>query len=219
MYYKVLWNNHSCVSSKMDWTKYLPVKNDDETWAPGKWLPKLRGELELCAKGYHLTDKEHLLDWCRGNQLFEAEIDGETIKGNDKVACRKMRLTRQVEGWNERTLRLFAVWCAREVLKLVDNPDQRSVAACDVAEKYANGDATQKELAAAGDAAGAAAWAAAWDAARDAARDAAWDAARDAARAAAGAAAWAAAWDAARDAAWDAAWDAQYKKLYDMVGI
>ena len=62
--------------------------------------------------------------------------------------------------------------------------DKRSLDALDVAERHANGLATDKELAAARDAAGAAAWAAARDAraaARAAARDAAW-----AARAAAG---------------------------------
>ena len=78
--------------------------------------------------------------------------------------------------------RLYAVWCARQVEHLMT--DQRSRDALDVAEKFALGDASQEELAAAR--------AAAWDAARDAA----WDAARDAA--------WDAAWDAARDAAWDA---------------
>ena len=66
---------------------------------------------------------------------------------------------------SDRDLRLFAVWCAREALKLVDNPDQRSVAACDVAERYANGEATKEDLAAAATAASAA-WAAdAWAAA------------------------------------------------------
>ncbi len=70
---------------------------------------------------------------------------------------------------SDKDLRLFAVWCAREALKLIANPDVRSVEACNVAERYANGEATQEELSAAG----AAAWAAA-----GAARDAAWDAAR-----------------------------------------
>ena len=59
-----------------------------------------------------------------------------------------------------RTLRLFAVWCARQALKLESDPDPRSVNACDVAERYANGEATD-QLAAARDAA--------WAAARDAA--------------------------------------------------
>ncbi|KKK99432.1 hypothetical protein LCGC14_2632760, partial [marine sediment metagenome] len=42
----------------------------------------------------------------------------------------------------DKDMRLFAVWCAREALKLVSNPDKRSVTACDVAEAYANGKAT-----------------------------------------------------------------------------
>ena len=46
----------------------------------------------------------------------------------------------------EKELRLFAVWCAREALNLVDNPDPRSIEACNVAERYANGEATKEEL-------------------------------------------------------------------------
>ena len=104
---------------------------------------------------------------------------------------------------HRREMRLFAVDCARSVQHLMTDP--RSVAALDVAERHADGHATDDELAAARDAA--------WDAARDAAWDAAWAAAWDAARDAAWDAAWAAAWDAARAAAraaaWDAAWDVQ----------
>lgn len=92
--------------------------------------------------------------------------------------------------WTLRTLpeynnlwRKYAVWCARQVQHLMT--DQRSLNALDVAEKHADGLATDTELAAA----------------RDAARDAAWDAA------------WAAAWDAARAAAWDAAMGAQKAEL------
>ena len=84
-----------------------------------------------------------------------------------------------------REWRLFAVFCARQVRHLMTDP--RSIAALDVAERYARGDAPKEEFAAASDAA----WDAAWDAAPDAASDAAWDAARAAARAAAWAAAWA----------------------------
>ena len=109
-----------------------------------------------------------------------------------------------------RACRLFAVWCARRVQHLMTDP--RSLAALDVAERHANGNATDEELiaawAAARDAAWAAAWAAAraaaWAAARAAARAAAWDGARAAAWDAAWAAAWDAAWDGARAAAWDA---------------
>ena len=107
-----------------------------------------------------------------------------------------------------REWRLFAVWCARQVQHLTTGP--RSIAALDVAERFANGEATEGELAtafaaaeaAAGDAAGDAAWAAAWAAAWDAA----WAAARDAARAATG------------DAAWAAARAAQKAKFLELVG-
>ncbi|CAK1304947.1 putative bacteriophage protein [Burkholderia pseudomallei] len=124
----------------------------------------------------------------------------------------------------DRDLRLFAVWCARQVEHLMQ--DQRSKDALNVAERFANGEATDEERDAAWDAARDAARDAAGAAARAAARDAAWDAARDAARDAAGAAARAAARDAARaaardaaraaawDAARDAAWDAQ-KEMFE----
>ena len=103
---------------------------------------------------------------------------------------------------HDKEIRLFAVWCARQVQHLMT--DQRSVAALDVAERFANGDATKEEL----DAARAAAWNAAEGAARSAAWNAAWGAARSAAGDAAGAAAMDAAWAAAMAAAWDAAWAA-----------
>ena len=122
-------------------------------------------------------------------------------------------------------LRLLACKWARVALDaeraVGREPDPRSWAAIDVGERFARGEATAEELAAARAAAWAAASAAAWGAARDAAwaaasaaasaaaRDAAWDAARDAASAAARAAAWDAAWDAARAAARAAAKAAQ----------
>ena len=88
---------------------------------------------------------------------------------------------------DDRTLRLFAVWCARNT-PLGDGrktgdllTDPRSLAALEVAERYAHGKASREELVSA----------------RDAARDAAWDAAGYAAGYAAGAAAGYAARDAA----------------------
>jgi hypothetical protein len=111
-----------------------------------------------------------------------------------------------------REWRLFAVWCARKVQHLMT--DSRSIAALHVAERFANGEATEEELfaaqVAARDAARDAAWDAAWVAARAAAWAAAWDAAQDAAWVAALTAARAAAWDAAQDAALTAAWAAAW---------
>jgi hypothetical protein len=132
----------------------------------------------------------------------------QTIPPHDKlwVVCREDLI-------DAKTLRLFAVWCAKQVEHLMT--DERSITALVVAEKFAHGEATKLELAAAR----AAAWAAAWDAAGDAARAAAWAAAGaavwDAARAAAGAAVWDAAWVAARAAVWDAARAAAGAAVWD----
>jgi hypothetical protein len=95
---------------------------------------------------------------------------------------------------SEKDLRLFAVWCARELLKLIENPDERSVNACNVAEKFANGEATKEEL---------------YRAYRDAiyAAYAVYDAANAAAHAFAAA-------DSARDAAYSAAYSAAYYAAY-----
>jgi hypothetical protein len=102
---------------------------------------------------------------------------------------------------HDREIRLYAVWCARQVQHLMK--DQRSLDALDVAERYANGLANKKELAAAI----ADAWAAARAAARADARadaSAAWAAAWAARAARAASDAWAAARAAARAAASDA---------------
>jgi hypothetical protein len=80
---------------------------------------------------------------------------------------------RAVEGC-DREIRLYAVWCARRVQHLM--VDARSIAALDVAERHARGEASDGELAAARETA--AAWAAAWAgaerAAAEAERAAAW---------------------------------------------
>jgi len=106
--------------------------------------------------------------------------------------------SRAVEG-HDREMRLYAVWCARQIQHLMTDP--RSVAALDIAERYARGQASQEKLKGA--------WEAAWEAARESARAeraaAAWEAAWEATAAARQAAsvAAAAAWEAAR-VAWDA---------------
>lgn len=104
---------------------------------------------------------------------------------------------------SEKLMRLFAVWCARQLQHLIK--DERSIKAIDVAEAFANGEATKEELSAA------------WDAVYDAACDAAYAAARQAAYVAVYDAAWSAARQSAMGAAKYAARDAQEKKLREML--
>ena len=83
------------------------------------------------------------------------------------------RLWLLIQCADARTQRIFACNCADRALALIASPDPRSIEAVRVASLYADGQATDAELAAAR-----AAWAA-WDAvwaARDAAGAAAWDA-------------------------------------------
>ena len=106
---------------------------------------------------------------------------------------------RAVEGFDKEK-RLFAVWCARQVQHLMK--DDRGVAAVDVAERFANGLASQEELEAAWAAADAAARAVHLPCAADAA---AWQSASAAYSAAY--AAYSAAWQSA-SAAYSAAYAA-----------
>ena len=147
-------------------------------------MPEVKGELELCANGYHLAREKDLIGWLNAT-IYEAEPSTEMMEGDDKVVCRSVRLLRKMN-WNESVTRLFACDCAERALPIYERDypkDKRPREAIRVARMFAQGKATNDELAAAWAAAGAAAWAAA------------------------GAAAWAA----ARAAAWDAAWAAEHK--------
>ena len=93
-YLKVLdADNRSCNggSTGLEWS--LPVQNADGSWTPGKWMPEVTGDLELCANGYHLTDTEHLLDWLNAT-IYEAEPSEERIESDGKIVCRSVRLLR-----------------------------------------------------------------------------------------------------------------------------
>jgi hypothetical protein len=67
---------------------------------------------------------------------------------------------------SDKNCRLFAVWCARKSFEGLTNIDPRSIEACNVTERYANGNATNDELLAARSATWSAAWSAAWSATR-----------------------------------------------------
>ena len=183
-YYKILVQGKSCNGGKCDW--FLSSKGK-----PGKWMPKIDGYLQLCARGYHIVKAQDILDWVKDAcEIYEVEPKGKVIYEDNKGVCVSARLVKRLT-WDDKIARSFACDCAERVLPIYEKafPKETRVRECvQTARKFIFGLATNQELAAA--------WAAARAAAWDAARAAAWAAARDAA--------WAAARDAARAAAWDA---------------
>lgn len=125
-------------------------------------------------------------DW-HGTALDILRLEECPIEDRIWVVCH--------QGWiDDRTLRLFAVWCGRTVIEQYwDNPNWHSIKVCNIAEQYALGKATIKELALAWSIGGSTAaitsgniaWFAAWTAASTAELDinggGAWNAARCAA--------------------------------------
>jgi hypothetical protein len=126
---------------------------------------------EPCADGW-----AKLLAHCGKTGADDEPLPLTTILDSNGIIDALWAL-RAVTG-QDREIRRFAVWCARQVQHLMKNP--RSLSALDVAERYADGLATDEELRTARDAAWFAAGAAAGDdAAWSAAGDAAWSAIRD----------------------------------------
>jgi len=124
-----------------------------------------------CSEGW-----EKLLKHLEKTKSDDAPLSFLTILESNGLDDALWCLRAAPKDW-ESTIRMFAVWCAKQVEHLMT--DERSKNALLVAQNHALGLATDEELAAAGDAARDAAWAASLAAARAAA-----DAARDAARAA-----------------------------------
>ena len=142
---------------------YLPVGK-----RPGKWMPKVKPA--LCVSGYHVCRDLSEVLMHPGPELYEAEVRGEHVDGDNKSAWEQARLIRRVPEWNERTLRLFVVDCARMVAHLTADPELTN-AVLDICVAYVEfGESWAAAAVAAGAAAEAAAWDAAWDAPGDAAK-------------------------------------------------
>jgi len=148
-------------------------------------------EKSPCAEGWR-----KLLAYLGKQRADDDQLDIATVLASNGIEDALWCL-RAVQG-RDKEIRLYAVWCARQVQHLMTDP--RSLAALDVAERFAVGEVTKAELSAA--------WAVARNAARNMASNATW--AEDAA--------WAAAWDAEGDAVWNTAWNAARAAIADGIG-
>ena len=126
-------------------------------------------KLCMCSYGLHASprvlDALNYAPWNTTLIVSRVELSGKMLHTREKVCAQY----RKVLWWADCTavLHEFACWCAEQALKLVDNPDPRSLAAIQAKRDWMAGKITDGELAAAGDAARAAgnvARAAAWGA-------------------------------------------------------
>jgi hypothetical protein len=135
------------------------------TVEPG-WVYYTDGPIALCESGLHASvHPMDALKYAPGGVLCRVAVWGDVQIADDKIVGRNREVLAVHDVSSE--LRLFACWCARQVWHLLT--DERSRTAVEVAERYARGESTAEELAAA--------WDAAWVAVRDAANAAAWAAA------------------------------------------
>ena len=90
----------------------------------------------------HIQELEKLL-----SSLGKAETDDEPLSIKYIIETSGIKYAiwclRAVDGY-EREIKLFAIWCDREVKRLVK--DERSVIELDVIEAYINGKATEEEM-------------------------------------------------------------------------
>ena len=152
-------NARACHGGWFDYTPYLPTLRKNGTYRPGPWLPVIKSPV-ACERGYHGCRDRDLVHWLHG-RIWAIEGRGVVV-ASDKVVMSSFRFTSPTP-WDDVTARLFAVDVAAAVLPIFEKvaPNDSRVADClVVATRYALGDATDEERAAAG--------AAAWDAAGDA---------------------------------------------------
>jgi len=133
------------------WT--TPYKTADGTWKPGKWKPgkwtwALRDSLDWWDDGVFLCHKHELIDHL-GPVLYEAESHGEYVDYQYRPVYKKIRLLRQVETWNERTMRLFVCDCVEHAIDLCEQWGKFYFAArrwIESIRQFANGKLSNTEL-------------------------------------------------------------------------
>ena len=125
---------------------------------PGDWMPAFEGELEPWENSYPLCRGARQLLKKLGPEIYQAEVDGEVIEGEDLIHARRVRLLAKT-AWDERAARLFAIDCAERVLPIYEkvNPqDDRPRRGLAAARAFVDGEIDREALETAIEAVGAA---------------------------------------------------------------
>lgn len=137
LYFKVLAKDGQCANGGE--AQYsLPTKNEDGSWTPGEWMPKI-ANLVPCQSGYHLCRADQLVQWLH-EEIYLAEWRGERVEAGDKFVVSECRLLKKLEAWNEKSARLFCCDCAEHVLHIFEAKypnDMRPRRAIEAARAYA----------------------------------------------------------------------------------
>ncbi|MGH2910082.1 MAG: hypothetical protein ACRDK8_12375 [Solirubrobacteraceae bacterium] len=100
--YKVLCDGRSAFTG---WAWPLPSGD-----GPGDWV-QVAGEIGLCENGIHAASTAQLPQWL-GDEIWEAELDGEVIRTEPALVAARARLIRRVDAWDERARLAFCEDCA-----------------------------------------------------------------------------------------------------------
>jgi hypothetical protein len=142
-------------------TRLFKVLNEDGTtchggngqWSlpngsqPGEWMTAIEGELIPCQNGYHLSNRENLIDWL-GPAIFEAEFEDESREERDSIVTRKARLLKKLN-WNTTIARLFVADIAEHALPFYESVVANSKSMRELIEvfrNYVNGTASAEDL-------------------------------------------------------------------------
>jgi hypothetical protein len=78
---------------------------------PGAWV-SATGPLGLCENGIHASTVDQLPQWL-GNEIWEAELDGEILRAEPALVAARARLVGHVDAWDEQARLAFCQDCAR----------------------------------------------------------------------------------------------------------
>lgn len=85
----------------------------------GDWV-QADGPIGLCVNGIHASSTAQLPQWL-GDEIWEAELEGEILDAGAALVARRARLIRLVEEWDESGRLVFCEDCAgraRDVIRL-----------------------------------------------------------------------------------------------------